>query len=96
MERIRIFRLTKVGDGRAKNSGQGMDDLDDGAKPVEQLAISISKLFEFFGLVFDQLKDVVGRTAGSKVEVVGKGVCSQVCPDLLSVVCESCIKDRLK
>ena len=43
-----------------------MDDLNNWAKPVDQLAISVAKIFEFFGFVFEQLQDVIGRTARSK------------------------------
>ena len=41
-------------------------------KPVDQLAVSFAKLFEFLGLVFKYLKDGIGRSAGPKA--VGKGV----------------------
>ena len=71
-----------------------MDDVDHWFKPIDQFAISFAKLFEFFGCVLEYLQDVIGRAARSKA--VGKGVSSQVYPDLPAVVGKSCIEDWLK
>ena len=49
-----------------------MDDVDYWLKPVNQLAISFAKFFEFSGLIFEYLKDVVGRAAILKA--LSKGV----------------------
>ena len=43
-----------------------------GAEPVEHFSISIAKVFELISLVFEYLKDVIGRSTGSKA--FGKGV----------------------
>ena len=71
-----------------------MDNVYYWFKTVDQLAISVSKVFEFISLVFEQLKDVVGRMAGSKL--VNKGVLGRVDPDLLGIVGEGCIEDGLE
>ena len=71
-----------------------MDDLYYWAKPIDQLAISISIDFECVRLVFKQLKDVIGRIAAPKL--IDKGVPVELYAYLLAVVGESFIEDRLK
>ena len=71
-----------------------MNDFHNWFKTVDQLAISVSIIFEFFGLIFEQLKDVIRRMAGSKL--VNDGVLDWVDPDLLGIVGEGCIKDGLE
>ena len=71
-----------------------MDDFHDRIKTVDQLAISVSIIFEFFGLIFEQLEDVVGRMAGSKLD--NNGVFDWVDPDLHGIVGDGSIEDGLE
>ena len=71
-----------------------MDDLYYGAKPVDQFAISIPIDFECVRLVLKQLKDVIGRIAAS--EVVGERLLVEINANLLAIVGEGFIEDRLK
>ena len=71
-----------------------MNDFHDWIKTVDQLAISVSKDFEFVGLNFEQLEDVVGRMAGSKVD--NNGVLDWVNPNLRGIVGDGSFKDRLE
>ena len=80
--------------GLAKNTRKRVNDFHHRIKTVDQLAISVSKVFEFVRLSFEQVKDVVRRMARS--ELVNKGMFDRVDPDLLDIVRESCIEEGLK
>ena len=80
--------------GLPNNTRKRMNDFHNWFKTVDQLAISVSIIFEFFGLIFEQLKDLIRRMAGSKL--VNDGVLDWVDPDLLGIVGEGCIKDGLE
>jgi hypothetical protein len=71
-----------------------MDDLHNWFKPVDQLAISIPIDFECFRLLFEELKDIIGRITASKF--VGERVLVKLYTNLLAVVCEGFGEDRLK
>ena len=78
----------------AKNTRKRLNDFHYRIKAVEQLAISVSKVFEFFGFVFENLKDIIGRMAGSKL--INKGMLDRVDPDLLDIIGDGCFEDVLK
>ncbi len=80
--------------GLAKNTRKGMDDVHHRFKVVDQLAISLSIVFEFVHLFFEQLKNVIGRMAGLKS--VSKRVLGRVYPGLLGIVGEGYIEDGLQ
>ena len=71
-----------------------MNDLYDWTKPVDQLAISIAISPECIRLLFKKLKDVIGRIAASKL--VGERVLVEFYADLLAVVRQGFVEDRLK
>ena len=75
----------------AKNTRKRMDDVHYRFKAVDQLAISLSIVFGFVCLFFEQLKDVIGRIAGLKPIMDGG-----VYPGLLGIIGEGCIKDGLE
>ena len=71
-----------------------MNDFHYRIKTVDQLAISILKVFEFLGFIFENLKDIVGSLVGLKL--ANKGVLDRVDSDLLRIVGEGCIEDVLE
>ena len=80
--------------GLAKNTRKHMDDVHYRLDAVDQLAISLSIVFEFVCLFFEQLKDVIGSMAG--LDLVDKRVFSWVYVGLLDIVGEGCIEDGLE
>lgn len=73
-----------------------MDDIHYRFKTVDQLAISLSIVFEFVRLSFEQFKDVVGRI--TRLKPVNKRVLGRVYhdPGLLGIVGEGRIEDKVE
>ena len=71
-----------------------MDNVHHRFDAVDQLAISISIVFEFVCLFFEQLKDVIGSVAG--LDLVDQRVLGRVYVGLLDIVGESCVEDGLE
>jgi hypothetical protein len=70
-----------------------MEELDYGAKAVDQFAMLVTVSFERLCSVLKQLRDSIGRV--TILELVGERVFCEIYPGLLSVVGQ-CFGDQLK
>jgi len=71
-----------------------MNSRDDGFKTVDELAISVSIVLELLRVVFEQLKDVIGRMTGLKA--TSQRMTGWINSNLVGIFGKSGIEDVLK